>query len=643
MNPIVMFLVKLLVSSGLLLMFYFALFRGKASFRASRAFLVAIPVLALVFSLVSVRGGRGYSFSSVVSTQVTTARPVAVGTDVPVSVSAPVPAPAPAVQPELAIAPYGEVETEPHSAALVAIAPVEGRLPGVAVVYVLSVAIFVVAVGRQFASLRRLRRRARRQVEGGFTVWFSPEIRSAFSVLRSIYVNEDTCGEKLAIIIRHEAQHIAHRHYVDLAVMELFTVAMWFNPLVWIARRELRSVHEFEADRGTLDTGVGMRDYMVTILEEVAGKIPVMANGLKGSIIKQRFIKMKTENKIRLRGLRATLTLPFATAVAMFFALEPATGGDVTGEMPLAAHEQSPSPVEQTPPAVMQEAVPEPTDVPVELPAGDETADAAEAVADETPLFREATPGGAIAVAATAHSIAGMSTIGAGQAPLIDRVEPQNIRTLTISVRDKRGRPVTDGDVMVGIQGSGVLLSLDQNGNRTLNVADGNMVIMMAGDRVYDLPIEGMDSLAVMLRNRRSVSYIVPDGGSDREIRLGYGSISNRNRTTSVESIDMDNTRYFADLKSYISGKISGIQFVGDQLIIRGFSSFNMGNNNDNNEALIVVDGVYMNNFAAANQAVNPQDVVNITVLKDSSAAIYGSRAANGVVIITTVGSSAEM
>ena len=70
MNLILLTIIKLLVSSALLVLFYFVLFRGKASHMASRAFLLAIPGLSLVFSLVSFDGnGRFVSFSSLVGSE----------------------------------------------------------------------------------------------------------------------------------------------------------------------------------------------------------------------------------------------------------------------------------------------------------------------------------------------------------------------------------------------------------------------------------------------------------------------------------------------------------------------------------------------------------------------------------------------
>ncbi len=141
---------------------------------------------------------------------------------------------------------------------------------------------------------------------------------------RRIYVSSDVSQSKLSIVLGHEREHISLRHYIDLAFMETFTLLLWFDPFIWIVRRELRSIHEFEADQGTLESGVPMKDYMLAILEDTAGVILSLANGLRSSITKKRFLKMKTPVKIRMRALRVALTVPFAAALFLFFAFRPA-------------------------------------------------------------------------------------------------------------------------------------------------------------------------------------------------------------------------------------------------------------------------------------------------------------------------------
>jgi TonB-dependent SusC/RagA subfamily outer membrane receptor len=121
----------------------------------------------------------------------------------------------------------------------------------------------------------------------------------------------------------------------------------------------------------------------------------------------------------------------------------------------------------------------------------------------------------------------------------------------------------------------------------------------------------------------------------DDEVQLGYGTISRRNLTTSVSSVqftreDASGTSAFAEL---LDGRIAGVQVTRTGLTdysirIRG-----------GGEALIVVDGMVPaegvpQRFILA--AINPYDVARVDVLKDASASIYGWRGGNGVILITT-------
>jgi len=82
-------------------------------------------------------------------------------------------------------------------------------------------------------------------------------------------------------------------------------------------------------------------------------------------------------------------------------------------------------------------------------------------------------------------------------------------------------------------------------------------------------------------------------------------------------------------VKDLIRGRFAGVQIMNDIIIIRGLNSVSSSNG-----ALIVVDGQIVDNSALNN--LPPSDIKNINIIKDGSSAIYGSRGANGVVIIET-------
>lgn len=213
--------------------------------------------------------------------------------------------------------------------------------------------------------------------------------------------------------------------------------------------------------------------------------------------------------------------------------------------------------------------------------------------------------------------------------------QPPSTRPLKVSVSDRKGKPVTGTDMMVGMGGQNELLFLDQNGSRVFEVTDDDTIVLATSSRIYELPVAGMDSLNVVLRNRNRVGVVYSQNGANNILNVGFGTVSKRNSTTAVGTLDVSEAGNFIDLKSYLQGRIGGVTIQGDHLFIRGSNPFSA----DDGEALVVVDGTPMINFIQANSLVRPSDIGSVTVLKDSSAAIYGSRGANGVLLITTKGS----
>ncbi len=115
------------------------------------------------------------------------------------------------------------------------------------------------------------------------------------------------------------------------------------------------------------------------------------------------------------------------------------------------------------------------------------------------------------------------------------------------------------------------------------------------------------------------------------KMAVGYGHMKEKDITAAISSLRNKNDDFsmYTDMYELISGRISGVRVKGDEIIIRGRSSINMSNS-----ALIVVDGQIMNSGVL--RTISPIDVSSIEIIKDGSAAIYGTRGANGVVLITT-------
>lgn len=182
--------------------------------------------------------------------------------------------------------------------------------------------VFLLALRWCFAVVKimRLKKWGSCSSEDHFTIVRNNRVTSPFSFLKTIYINRKLDGETLEIVLSHEKSHIMHGHYRDTFLMELFSIIFWFNPFVWLIRRELRALHEFEVDHSLLSGGIELSGYQNVIFSELMGYSPNVANGFHNSLIKKRFIMMKRGCVIRYTLLRKILLLPVVGILVVLFA-----------------------------------------------------------------------------------------------------------------------------------------------------------------------------------------------------------------------------------------------------------------------------------------------------------------------------------
>ena len=99
--------------------------------------------------------------------------------------------------------------------------------------------------------------------------------------------------EKYPAILRHELQHIHAHHSLDVLLMTAVNTIHWFNPLAWIARAELRLLHEYEADEGLIQQGIDATSYQLLLVRKAVGEQRFsLANGFNHAKLKQRIAMM---------------------------------------------------------------------------------------------------------------------------------------------------------------------------------------------------------------------------------------------------------------------------------------------------------------------------------------------------------------
>jgi len=204
-----------------------------------------------------------------------------------------------------------------------------------------------------------------------------------------------------------------------------------------------------------------------------------------------------------------------------------------------------------------------------------------------------------------------------------------NVRLVTGTVSDEMGIPLPG--VSIVIKRSTVGTITDVNGAFSVNVENESTVLVFSFISYL--------SQEVLVSNQSDVKVKLLTNATALEelVVVGYGIERRRNITAAVASIDPDDIKSLpkSNVLEMLDGRLPGVQVMSDNipgggtsLRVRGFSTIN------DNDPLVIVDGIPVSNGL---NSINPNDIATMQVLKDAaSASIYGSRAANGVIIITT-------
>jgi TonB-linked SusC/RagA family outer membrane protein len=211
-------------------------------------------------------------------------------------------------------------------------------------------------------------------------------------------------------------------------------------------------------------------------------------------------------------------------------------------------------------------------------------------------------------------------------------------QTITVSgnVTDQEGQPLPGASIVV--EGTTTGTQTDFDGNFSLeNVAsNATLIISYLGYTAKEVAVNGQSSIAVSLQEDAQAL--------DEVVVVGYGELKVKDLTSAITTIKSEELQATpaGQAMQALQGKVAGLQIVnngspgrGPSVRVRGIGSYDTDLNDDIDPSrpLYVVDGMFFEDI----DFLNPADIATISILKDASAsAIYGVRAANGVVLIET-------
>lgn len=171
-----------------------------------------------------------------------------------------------------------------------------------------------------FHRMFALFRKGRRVKEGNYRLVILPDAVPPFSWGRHIILSEEDYRNHPEEILTHEKMHLHCRHSADLLYMEGILLLQWFNPVAWLLKRELRELHEYEADQAVLEQGVNATKYQLLLVKKAVGSSRYsLANSFNHSKIKKRITMMLKKKSNKWARLKLLLLVPVGfTALSVF-------------------------------------------------------------------------------------------------------------------------------------------------------------------------------------------------------------------------------------------------------------------------------------------------------------------------------------
>lgn len=191
--------------------------------------------------------------------------------------------------------------------------------------FVLTTAAFWLVYLRSLIGVVRLIRRSSLIEErDGARILSCPELKNSCSWMRWVLVaeaGEESSGKEFSSILTHELAHVRLGHSWDKLLCELTCRTLWWLPFAWMLREDMNDVHEFEADRAVLRTGIDIRAYnQLLILKAVRPGLQPVVNAFNQSRIKKRITMMFKPKSNKWRAAKVLYLLPVMALTLVAFA-----------------------------------------------------------------------------------------------------------------------------------------------------------------------------------------------------------------------------------------------------------------------------------------------------------------------------------
>ena len=189
-------------------------------------------------------------------------------------------------------------------------------------IYLTGVAVMLILTLVQAIALTRFLRCGVRHTDsrGNTVILHNGEV-PPFSIFRYIVMSVKDYETSRQYILTHEQEHIRLAHTYDLLLLQGMKILQWFNPFIWFLSRDLKAVHEYEADQTVINQGIDVKSYQQLLVMKVVGnRLQPFTNNLNHGSLKKRIIMMYQKPSNRWLMLKALCAIPVAALTINTFA-----------------------------------------------------------------------------------------------------------------------------------------------------------------------------------------------------------------------------------------------------------------------------------------------------------------------------------
>ena len=174
------------------------------------------------------------------------------------------------------------------------------------------------SIGRMLCLLRTCRKEER---EDGITLYIHQAKVAPFSWMKLMAISEEDLEKHSEAILAHERAHIRNHHSWDLLLAQACVFLQWFNPAAWLLKKELQTIHEYEADEYVIRNGMDASTYLLSMIEKTVGtRLFTIANNFNQSLLAKRVTMLNKAKSRPLARLKYLYVLPISALAIVAFA-----------------------------------------------------------------------------------------------------------------------------------------------------------------------------------------------------------------------------------------------------------------------------------------------------------------------------------